>query len=503
MVEDCDDQAQLLVQMLSEGGYDVASERVETADAMKAALDRGPWDIVLSDYHMPKFDGISAMRLLRQRAPNVPFIMITGTLGEEVAAAIMKAGADDFLLKDNLKRLVPVVDRTMRECAERRQRERTEDALRASEERLRQIAENINEVFWVAEPQTRNMHYVSPAYEEIWGRSWVSLYENPRSFLDAIHAEDRHRVVLELSVQKDCLPFDIEYRIVRPDGTVRWIRDRGTPVKDKTGRVACYVGVAWDITAHKLAEEQIRKLNAELEQRVRDRTTELEAANKELEAFSYSVSHDLRAPLRAINGFATILSQDYIKQIDDDGRQMLGKISSEAARMSQLIDDLLSFSRVGRQAIQRTEIDMTAVAQTVFSECVAQAPGRTIQFKLHPLPPALGDPALIPHVWTNLISNAIKYTRSRPVAEVEISGQFADNELVYCVRDNGVGFDMQQADKLFGVFQRLHSAKDFEGTGVGLALVQRIILRHGGRVWAEARPGEGATFHFTLPAKRE
>ncbi|MBI5687840.1 MAG: PAS domain-containing protein [Verrucomicrobia bacterium] len=499
IIEDCADEAQLLVSLLGENGYDVVSKRVDTSEAMRMALDRGSWDIIISDYHMPQFDGLEALRLAQKRAPDIPFIMVTGTLGEEVAAGIMKAGADDFLLKDKLARLVPVVERALREAEERRQRKRTEEALRVSEEHFRQIAENIREVFWMAEPLTRKMLYISPAYEEIWGRSWASLYENPASFLDAVHPEDRARVVKELAVQKDGLPFDHEYRIIRPDEAIRWVRDRGFPVKDKTGRVSYYVGVAWDITDRKQAEENIRNLNAELEQRVLQRTAELEAANKELEAFSYSVSHDLRAPLRAISGFANVLTQNYAKQLDEEGRRTLGIVCAEAGRMGQLIDDLLAFSRAGRQAMHLLEIEMGVLVQRTFDECVAHAPGRNIRFTLHPLPTAMGDPALLHRVWTNLISNAIKYTRPRPVAQIEITGQAGNNEVVYCVRDNGVGFDMEYASKLFGVFQRLHSDTDFEGTGVGLALVQRIVVRHGGRIWAEAKVGEGAAFYFTLP----
>ena len=499
IIEDCDDEAQLVVSLLSEGGYAVVSKRVETAEAMRAALDRGPWDIVISDYYMPQFDGLAALRLLRKNAPNIPFIMVTGTLGEEVAAGIMKAGADDFLLKDKLARLGPVVERVLREAEERRQRKRTEEALRVSEERFRQIAENIREVFWMADPQIQRMLYISPAYEEIWGRSWTDLYENPGSSLEAIHPEDRERVINELAVKKDGLPFDHEYRIVRPDGVIRWVRDRGFPVKDKTGQVSQYVGVAWDITDRKQAEEKVRNLNAELEQRVVQRTAELEATNQELEAFSYSVSHDLRAPLRAISGYVNMLIEDNEKQLDEEGRRKLSLVRSEAVCMSRLIDDLLAFSRTGRQSMQLAEIDMCELAQKVFDECAAQAPGRNIRFKLHPLPPAQGDLALLHQVWVNLISNAIKYTRPKDLAAIEIGGRTEGGELLYYVKDNGVGFDMDYVQKLFGVFQRLHSSEEFEGTGVGLALVQRIIHRHDGRVWAEGKLNEGATFFFTLP----
>ena len=267
-----------------------------------------------------------------------------------------------------------------------------------------------------------------------------------------------------------------------------------------------FVAVFDVITQRKLAEQQIHRLHAELqrhaadlEQRVTERTAQFQIANQELEAFSYSVSHDLRAPLRAIDGFARILAEDYTARLDDEGRRVLAIICDEATRMGQLIDDLLAFSRMNRRQIESRAVDLAGLAQDVFDECAALAPGRQLQFRAQSLPPAFGDHAMLRQVLINLLSNAIKYTRLRPVAKIEVGGRAAEGEHLYFVKDNGVGFDMRYVDKLFGVFQRLHSDAEFEGTGVGLALVQRIIHRHGGRVWADAKLDEGATFYFTLP----
>ena len=246
--------------------------------------------------------------------------------------------------------------------------------------------------------------------------------------------------------------------------------------------------------ARLLAREKAH--GTELEARVRERTAELEATNRELESFSYSVSHDLRAPLRAVDGYARMLEEDHAARLDDEGRRLLAVVRGASMRMGLLIDDLLAFARLGRQAPQRRPLDMTALAREVAAELNGAGLAR---IDLPALPQASADPALLRQVWTNLLGNALKYSGKRKDARVEIGGREADAENHYWVRDNGVGFDMRYADKLFGVFQRLHRVEEFPGTGVGLAIVQRVVTRHGGRVWAESRLGEGACFYFSLP----
>jgi len=271
-------------------------------------------------------------------------------------------------------------------------------------------------------------------------------------------------------------------------------------LKDEIGNVVGALSSARDITEVRLAEDEIRHLNEELEQRVVQRTAQLEVANKELEAFSYSVSHDLRAPLRAIDGFVRIVLEEYAPKLDEEGRRLLGVITGNTKKMGQLIDDLLAFSRLSRQQMASALVDMASLADDAFSELKSIEKDRRIEFKVGEIPTAFGDRSMLRHVLLNLISNALKFTRPRAKARIEFGAQAATGETIWYVKDNGVGFDMAYVDKLFGVFQRLHGADEFEGTGVGLAIVQRIIARHGGRVWAESGKSGGATFYFTLPA---
>ncbi|HEV2693007.1 MAG TPA: PAS domain S-box protein [Verrucomicrobiae bacterium] len=257
----------------------------------------------------------------------------------------------------------------------------------------------------------------------------------------------------------------------------------------------------WATIGRRKAEEKNQQLNAELEQRVIERTSQLEAANKELEAFSYSVSHDLRAPLRGVGGYIQMLEENCANQLDAEGNRLLGVVSSEAKRMGQLIDDLLAFSRLGRAHMAKADIDLTTLARSTFESLTRTGP--VPDFELKQLPPAPGDLGMLRQVFVNLLGNAIKFSRHQPAPVIEIGSRRGDGVITYYVKDNGAGFDEKYGHKLFGVFQRLHSEDEFEGTGVGLALVQRIIQRHGGKVWAEGKPNQGATFYFTLPVQKE
>jgi PAS domain S-box-containing protein len=398
-----------------------------------------------------------------------------------------------------------------------------EEILRSGEERFRIAAESASDLIWEWDIVKGKLVWFGNI-DVILGYEKGEFPRTIDAWEKAIHPDDYDRVLATLQQHLNMrTPYIEEYRVIRKDGSFRYWTDRGVATWDEKGKAYRMVGSCSDITERKHAEEEIRTLNAELEQRVRDRTAQFEAANKELEAFSYSVSHDLRAPLRAIDGFTHAIIEDYADKFDEEGKRLLNIVSSNAQKMGQLIDDLLTFSRTGRQELRISKIEMDTLARTVFEELKAAAPERTIQFSIKPLPLAHGDQAMIRQVFVNLLSNAVKFTRPKETAIIEVGGWRGDENTppvpplekggeggfeeippeqnIYYVRDNGVGFEMQYVNKLFSVFQRLHSESEFEGTGVGLAIVKRIIYRHGGRVWAEGKVNGGATFFFTLPKK--
>ncbi len=287
--------------------------------------------------------------------------------------------------------------------------------------------------------------------------------------------------------------------LVAKDGSEIPIGESGAIVYDQQNRISGVVLVFHDMTSRKEAEEQIRKLNTELEKRVEERTEQLIKTNKELEAFTYSVSHDLRTPLRAIDGFSAMLELDYKNTLDDEGLRLVHIVRQNAQKMGILIDELLTFSRLGRASMNKSPINMKEMVNTVIEELAPEIKARNPEIIVDNLHPTKGDTGMIRQVWINLLSNALKFSGGKPEIKISISSTKETGRIVYCIQDNGAGFDMKYYDKLFRVFQRLHSEKEFEGTGVGLAIVHQVISRHGGTVWAEGKLRKGATFCFSLP----
>ncbi|MDR4470115.1 MAG: PAS domain S-box protein [Nitrospira sp.] len=367
--------------------------------------------------------------------------------------------------------------------------------LRQSEERFRTLTTNIPQLVWSCLPDgacnylsEQWLSYTGTTLDENLGYGWLSL----------IHPDDAPAVdrTWKQSVASGS-PFMTEYRLKAADGSYYWQLARATAQRNDKGDIHVWFGTTTNISDQKEVESTLERFNTLLE----SKSEALAAANKELEAFSYSVSHDLRAPLRTMTGFAQALLEDYGEKLEPEAARYLKIISNGAGQMGRLIDDLLSFSRLSRQNLSVNSISLSELVQEIRDELAADQAGRTIEWDIAELPTCRGDRSTIKLVLANLIGNALKYTRPRDVAKIQVGRKVDEQQPRRCqvfVKDNGVGFDMQYADKLFTVFQRLHRAEEFEGTGIGLAIVQRIVHRHGGRVWADARPNEGATFWFTL-----
>jgi PAS domain S-box-containing protein len=368
-----------------------------------------------------------------------------------------------------------------------------ERALGMSEERYRSLTLATSQIVWNTDPQGE-MREDLPMWREFTGQTSEEL--KGQGWIDALHPVDRERTadLWSRSVSSRSL-YHTEFRLRRHDGEYRHMAVHGVPVLERDGTIREWVGTCADITDRVLAEEEVRKLNEKLEKRVVERTAELETANQELEAFAYSVSHDLRAPLRAVDGFSRILLEDYGPQLPNEAQHYLQVARDNALQMGDLIDGLLAFSHLGRQPLRKRTVAPADLVRQVLEDLRLEQTGRRVEITVGHLPVCEGDPLLLKQVFVNLLSNALKYSRTRENAHIEIA---AADSTAYYVRDNGVGFDMRYADKLFGVFERLHRVGEYEGAGVGLAIVQRIVHRHGGRVWAEAAVNQGATFYFTL-----
>lgn len=545
IAEDSPTQAQRLRHLLEQQGYEV-----RVAANGRVALEMAPQfrpALIISDVVMPEMDGYELSRRIKAGGElrDIPVILVTTMSDPQDVIRGLECGADNFVLKPYDERYLldrvryVVINRQMRrpddagmgveiyfngqrhfitadrlqilnlllstyDAAIQRNKElsRIQEALEksssellAANQFLDSVIENIPDMVFVKNAADLRFVRLNRAGEQLLGYSRAEfLGKNvhdlfPREQADLFTASDRE--ALDAGVVEDIPEESIK---TRAKG-VRQVHTKKIPILDELGRARYLLGISEDVTERKEKEREILRLNAALAQRA----AELDEANRELEAFSYSVSHDLRAPLRRINGYVQMLSGDVRGQLGEEPQRYLKVIAEASRQMGQLIDDLLEFSRMKLTEMREARVDLNDLAQEVLANLEAEVRGRNISWRIAPLSTVAGDAAMLKQALVNLLGNAVKYTRHRDPAQIEIgtAGE-EDGRIVLFVRDNGAGFDMQYADKLFGVFQRLHRADEFEGTGVGLANVQRIIARHGGRIWAEAEPGKGATFYFTL-----
>ncbi|MEL6461852.1 MAG: ATP-binding protein [Cyanobacteria bacterium J06621_15] len=481
IIDDNPDDRLLAIRELGKEFSELQIVEIIDAREFASALEADSYDLVITDYQLKWTNGLDILNAFKTRYPDIPVIMFTNSGTQEVAVAAMKAGLDDYVIKSpkHFVRLSQAV-RSAWENAQTRLR------LNQTSLRLKFLLNQLNVGVFRAtldgeliECNDGFLHLLN-----------LNTSEQARIFF-------RNYPKLNLSNSPENPPWEKEIQLLL-DGNPTWLMLSETLTKLDGETVID--GLLQNITERKTTEAQIQQLNQSLERRVTERTAQLEAINKELETFAYSISHDLRTPIRQVYGFAELIQQ-LLKSINlsQEVNNYLEIIIKLTKRASKMIDDLIEFSSTGRLEMFYTTIEMNILVEEIKQQIISQTQNRNIIWEIESLPMVNGDRTLLRLVWQNLIENAVKYTSYKDIAEINIGSNINSSEITFFIKDNGVGFDMRYVDRIFGIFQRLHSEQDFEGTGIGLANVQRIIHRHGGRIWTQSVVNQGTTFYFSLP----